>query len=748
MVSCNEDASQEHCATSKTTLPFDRPQARANSVFKSGPLFISSKGIGWTSWKKRWFILTRTSLVFFRSDPSALPQKGGEVNLTLGGIDLNSSGSVIVRADKKLLTVSFPNGGDGRGFTLKAETSEDLYEWKAALESALAQAPSAHLVTGHNGIFQNDPADTIEGSLEQWRERRPVKSLVIGRPILLALEDIDGSPSFLEKALRFIEQYGIKVEGILRQAADVEEVELRVQEYEQGKIEFSPDEDAHVVADCVKHVLRELPSSPVPASCCVALLEAYRTSPDLRVDALRDVIFETFPEPNRRLLQRVLKMMHAVSCHKSVNRMSASAVAACMAPLLLRALLAGDCELEGDFDISGDGSSQLLAAAAAANHAHVIVTTLLEEYDSIFGDDSSQRGSCSPDMYTDSEISCSEESMEDHNLESADDGYHGEEDDLDPDDDYEHSGTISESSGNAGSDLYVNKDYSRSNSDADIRNGEQINITAENLMNQAEAPSQHLGVVQENLEHDKVCVASDSELHDRLRKIPSLGSPELDASGLSSPACLTKATSKPTSSSGTTKRPKILGRTGGRRNLSMESINFSSEDEILIQKLQITKNDLESKLAKEAKGNAILEASLERRKQALHERRQMLEQDVARLQEQLQKERDLRATLEAGLNMHPGNLLSDSMDPKIRAELEEIALAEADVESLKKRIADLHLELNQHNQHGHDSICESCRQHRHVQGRELTRQFQKRDIGTTSGKLRREGTGRSKGARL
>jgi hypothetical protein len=35
-----------------------------------------------------------------------------------------------------------------------------------------------------------------------------VKSLVVGRPILLALEDIDGSPSFLEKALRFIEQYG------------------------------------------------------------------------------------------------------------------------------------------------------------------------------------------------------------------------------------------------------------------------------------------------------------------------------------------------------------------------------------------------------------------------------------------------------------------------------------------------------------------------------------------------------------
>jgi hypothetical protein len=26
-------------------------------------------GIGWTTWKKRWFILTRASLVFFRTDP-------------------------------------------------------------------------------------------------------------------------------------------------------------------------------------------------------------------------------------------------------------------------------------------------------------------------------------------------------------------------------------------------------------------------------------------------------------------------------------------------------------------------------------------------------------------------------------------------------------------------------------------------------------------------------------------------------
>ncbi|RYR20599.1 uncharacterized protein LOC107634400 isoform X2 [Arachis ipaensis] len=66
------------------------------------------------------------------------------------------------------------------------------------------------------------------------RDKRLVKSLVVGRPILLALEDIDGGPSFLEKALRFLEKYRTKVKGILKQLADVEEVDRIVQEYEQA----------------------------------------------------------------------------------------------------------------------------------------------------------------------------------------------------------------------------------------------------------------------------------------------------------------------------------------------------------------------------------------------------------------------------------------------------------------------------------------------------------------------------------
>ncbi|GAU22150.1 hypothetical protein TSUD_251780, partial [Trifolium subterraneum] len=636
---------------SASLAAFERPRPGAsNTVFKSGPLFISSKGIGWKSWKKRWFILTRTSLVFFKNDPSALPQRGGEVNLTLGGIDLNNSGSVVVREDKKLLTVLFPDGRDGRAFTLKAETSEDLFEWKTALEQALAQAPSAALVMGHNGIFRNDTTDSIEGSFHQWRDKRPVKSLVVGRPILLALEDIDGGPSFLEKALRFLEKYGTKIEGILRQSADVEEVDRRVQEYEQGrKVEFDADEDAHVVGDCVKHVLRELPSSPVPASCCTALLEAY-------------------------------------------SKFSSD-----------------------EFDASGDSSAQLLAAANAANNAQAIITTLLEEYENVFDEENIQRCSISADSRV--ENSGTEDSTDDDNIDVKENGYHDaeNENDQETDDDADrvHSGKLSESSGYAGSDLY---DYKQAfgGDDSDVGSSTSNHAKAENS-NLNAVPDIHLSEDKskqrkgnENSvdEMDPLIVLPSTESYRSMGEILSSMDPGNHLPVIETQSGSGKQTGKASSgSSFSTKRSTFWGRSNPRKSPSVESVDSSGEEELAIQRLEIAKNDLQHRIAKEARGNAILQASLERRKQALHERRLALEQDVSRLQEQLQAERDLRAALEVGLSMSSGQISnSRGMDLKTKAELEEIALAEADVARLKQKVAELHHQLNQQRQHHYGSL--------------------------------------------
>ncbi|KAF8398243.1 hypothetical protein HHK36_017170 [Tetracentron sinense] len=143
-----------------------------------------------------------------------------------------------------------------------------------------------------------------------------------------------------------------------------------------------------------------------------------------------------------------------------------------------------------------------------------------------------------------------------------------------------------------------------------------------------------------------------------------------------------------------------------RRTPSMESVDSSGEEELAIRRLEITKNDLRNRIAKESKGNAILQASLERRKQALHERRLALEQDVSRLQEQLQAERDLRAALES---------LMVYTNMKTRAELEEIALAEADVARLKQKVAELHHQLNQQSQNYHGSPSDACNRYQHIQ---------------------------------
>ncbi|CAL5050369.1 unnamed protein product [Urochloa decumbens] len=644
------------CGEGDTSENGDSPPTSCPNcqVLKSGHLLLSSKGIGWTSWKKRWFVLTRASLVFFRSDPNVPPPRGAEPIVTLGGIDLNSSGSVVVKEERKLLTVLFPDGRDGRTFTLKAETTEDLNEWRSALENALAQAPSVANTMGQNPIFSTDvAAEPAEAPAEQSED-----SSVIGRPAEFALVEADGSPSFLEKALKFIEDHGVKVEGILRQSADVEEVKRRVRDYEKGKNEFSSEEDAHVIGDCIKYVLREMPSSPVPASCCSALVKAYRKGTDKtrRLDEINRVIYEVFPEPNRQLLQRILKMMQIVGSHKAVNRMSQSALAACMAPLLLRPLLLGECEVDNEFSMGGDGSFQLLQAAAAANHAQAIVIIMMEEFDQIFDD--LEEGSCSSDAYTESDDDdVDKEYSTDNDIHDDDGSYESGEDDVEED--------LDDSDGSEHDKVKNN------NSEAAVAQATEINIRS----------------------HPKQESSGSNESKGHMVKSNSRSSSAKEKS------------MEKSSSSGHKGKKTLWGRTSARKDLSTEEIEYGGDDETLIDKLENNKTDLQSKIAKEAKENAILQASLVRRKEELRERRLALEKEVENLRDQLQKERNLRTSLESGLmNLRRGQVsLPSTIDSKTKADLEEVVTAESDIMNLKQKASDLRGQVS-----GQHLCCESC----------------------------------------
>ncbi|KAG4210965.1 hypothetical protein ERO13_A02G077900v2 [Gossypium hirsutum] len=673
MVSKKDEPSKGHqgdaaVVASPGPLPEAPPTPKSrvrNSVLKSGPLFLSTKGIGWTSWKKRWFILTQTSLVFFKSDPNAIPQKENEVNLILGGIDLNNSGSVVVKADKKLLTVLFQDGQDGRTFTLKAESSEDLYEWRAAFENALSQASSSPHVLGKNDILGNEKANAVNGSKDPVNNKQPVRSTVLGKPILLALEDVDGAPTFLEKALRFIEEHGTKAEGVLRLAADVEDVKRRIQEYEKGKTEFSREEDPHVIADCIKYVIRELPSCPVPASCCNALLEAYRTLGGDRVNTMREAVLDAFPEPNRRLLQRILMMMQAVASNKTLNRMSSSAVAACMAPLILRPLVSGDCEIENDFKLGDDSSIQLLRAAAAANHAQAIVITLLEEYDKIFGE-----GYVSPNLYYGTEESGSESESESES-EGETESEEATDDDCNDatsgsnaycDSDYVASGTGSRSGHSINNDLDDDKDsdYSSSSSEPSIADGD---LKATKKL----SSSLHSSLSENDLQRSE---DNQSNKSSAIEAVCEFGH--------------------------RAKRPTVWGWAIAKKKLSMESIHCPSKEEAEIERIKAEKSDLKKGHTEEIEGNLVYEACLEKQKKMLHGHCQALQNDVTRLAEELHRERDKRTALEAGLTPSQGTVaLPNTVNEKIKADIKDIAQAEADINNLNKKVDELWMQLNQ-----------------------------------------------------
>ncbi|KAE9463299.1 hypothetical protein C3L33_04801, partial [Rhododendron williamsianum] len=230
-------------------------------------------------------------------------------------------------------------------------------------------------------------------------------------------------------------------------------------------------------------------------------------------------------------------------------------------------------------------------------------------------------------------------------------------------------------------------------------------------------------------------------------------------------SCVEKSMNEHKSSTLNAKQSTFWGRSTARKTPSMDSVDSSGDEELAIQRLVITKNDLRQRIAKEARGNATLQASLERRKQALHERRLALEQDVSRLQEQLQAERDLRAALEVGLSMSSGQFLSShGMDSKVciansrvhfsyflicvvgalashshkfalymktRAELEEIAFAEADVARLKQKVADLHHQLNQQRQLQFSPPSELCDHYQHVQNHKAQQKYFQQDFDTT-----------------
>ncbi|GJN33316.1 hypothetical protein PR202_gb21902 [Eleusine coracana subsp. coracana] len=383
-----------------------------------------------------------------------------------------------------------------------------------------------------------------------------------------------------------------------------------------------PDEDAHVSVTVVARVLRELPSSPVPASCCTALLEAFCLEiKESRINSMRAAISETFPEPNRRLLQRFVYFFL-------------------------------------------DTGIFLVLGFALLQYAHGIVTILLEEYESIF-DDEHLRCSLSPNSQTGDSVS--EESTDDETVDVKDSGFHDAENDVDQElDDAERilSGKLSESSTCTGGDIYDCKVIHDVDSDGKPSVGDKA-LEAKIDLNDA--------LSNQSTENGLTSVQSMNE-NDTSKLVDSHGTPlsmgdilsSLDA-GIS----VDKRSSKPNGTLQHVKRSNIWGRNSvtswltdlqARKSQQSELVDSSGEEELAIQRLEVTKNDLQIRITKEvSKEKAYAYQTIISCKLTGYCSRL----EVSRLQEQLQAERDLRAALEVGLSMSSSQFSSShSMDSK------------------------------------------------------------------------------------
>ncbi|KAL0366366.1 UNVERIFIED_CONTAM: Rho GTPase-activating protein REN1, partial [Sesamum radiatum] len=395
-------------------------------------------------------------------------------------------------------------------------------------------------------------------------------------------------------------------------------------------------------------------------------------------------------------------MMQTVASHKAVNRMSISAVAACMAPLLLRPLLHGECELDNDFDVGGDGSVLLLQAAAAANHAQAIVITLLEEYDNIFGD-----GSTTHEPYTDSEESGSEseEITDDDSFDEED-----EDEDVTEDSDYD-----------------VDEDFEHESTPASSETGEiQCGIKASGSQSSGSCSPQVGDVLDasQSLRQHNSAEGLDNVLHLDDAKTQSDFSSEISGDDFTETSLVQVPFELLHGPARSIRRPAVWGRTPAKKNLSMESIDVVPEDGAETRKLESAKTDSQTRTSNEAMVKSLLQDSLECRKHYLNERRLSLEKDsiehrfdldvphavefyflekpaieapwVARLQEQLQKEMDLKMALEAGQGISQLPLsVSSLVDEKMKAQLQEIAQVEEDVMNFRKKADDLESQLNE-----------------------------------------------------
>jgi hypothetical protein len=144
-------------------------------------------------------------------------------------------------------------------------------------------------------------------------------------------------PKFVEKALWFIYDNGLKSEGIFRISGRSTQIDRLKDHLNQGgKVFFSPTVDIHSIATLVKMWFRELPEPLFTWDGCAAMLNVFHTvtDPEEKLQQFREII-SSLPDCNRYIAQLLINCLRAIGDNQQKTKMSPENISLVFAPNVL-----------------------------------------------------------------------------------------------------------------------------------------------------------------------------------------------------------------------------------------------------------------------------------------------------------------------------------------------------------------------------------------------------------------------------
>lgn len=143
-------------------------------------------------------------------------------------------------------------------------------------------------------------------------------------------------PTFVTICTTFLEQKGLKTEGIFRISGNASRIQKLKLAFERGeRNKFSSKEDPHVVACLLKLFFRQLPDPLLTFDLYDCWIAAQEFPDEFRFNAIQKLV-DMLPQPNLTVLIHLCEFMKTVASHSEFNKMTADNLSICMAPNILR----------------------------------------------------------------------------------------------------------------------------------------------------------------------------------------------------------------------------------------------------------------------------------------------------------------------------------------------------------------------------------------------------------------------------